>query len=82
MAVDADVAGTPMSVNFNHLRSFYAVASERSVTRAAEKLFLGQPAISAALSRLRILFDDLVAAACTLLVIALAVALPPLLGLD
>lgn len=29
-----------------------------------------------------ILFDDLVAAACTLLVIALAVALPPLLGLD
>ncbi|BAN48927.1 LysR family transcriptional regulator MexT [Metapseudomonas resinovorans NBRC 106553] len=31
---------------------------ERSVTRAAEKLFLGQPAISAALARLRTLFDD------------------------
>lgn len=31
---------------------------ERSVTRAAEKLFLGQPADDAALSRLRNLFDD------------------------
>ena len=29
-----------------------------------------------------ILFDDLVAAGCTLLVIALAMALPPLLGMD
>jgi LysR family transcriptional regulator, mexEF-oprN operon transcriptional activator len=37
---------------------FETLMHERSVTRAAEKLFLGQPAISAALSRLRGLFDD------------------------
>ncbi|EQM71481.1 LysR family transcriptional regulator [Aquipseudomonas alcaligenes OT 69] len=37
---------------------FETLMHERSVTRAAEKLFLGQPAISAALARLRTLFDD------------------------
>ncbi len=45
-------------VDLNLLIVFETLMHERSVTRAAEKLFLGQPAISAALSRLRILFDD------------------------
>lgn len=45
-------------VDFNLLIVFETLMHERSVTRAAEKLFLGQPAISAALSRLRSLFDD------------------------
>lgn len=45
-------------VDFHLLIVFETLMHERSVTRAAEKLFLGQPAISAALSRLRTLFDD------------------------
>lgn len=45
-------------VDLNLLVVFETLMHERSVTRAAEKLFLGQPAISAALSRLRSLFDD------------------------
>ncbi|MFD2435935.1 LysR family transcriptional regulator [Modicisalibacter luteus] len=45
-------------VDFNLLIVFETLMHERSVTRAAEKLFLGQPAISAALARLRTLFDD------------------------
>ncbi|MET1027689.1 MAG: LysR substrate-binding domain-containing protein [Dongiaceae bacterium] len=45
-------------VDFNLLIVFETLMHERSVTRAAEKLFLGQPAISAALVRLRSLFDD------------------------
>ncbi len=45
-------------VDLNLLIVFETLMHERSVTRAAEKLFLGQPAISAALSRLRSLFDD------------------------
>nr|WP_298413923.1 LysR family transcriptional regulator [uncultured Halomonas sp.] len=45
-------------VDFNLLVVFETLMHERSVTRTAEKLFLGQPAISAALSRLRQLFDD------------------------
>lgn len=45
-------------VDLNLLIVFETLMHERSVTRAAEKLFLGQPAISAALSRLRGLFDD------------------------
>lgn len=56
--------GTQMNRNdlrrldLNLLIVFETLMHERSVTRAAEKLFLGQPAISAALSRLRNLFDD------------------------
>ncbi|MES2818269.1 MAG: LysR family transcriptional regulator [Pseudomonadota bacterium] len=45
-------------VDLNLLIVFETLIHERSVTRAAEKLFLGQPAISAALARLRSLFDD------------------------
>ncbi|MFS2127671.1 LysR substrate-binding domain-containing protein, partial [Pseudomonas sp. Pseusp97] len=45
-------------VDLNLLIVFETLMHERSVTRAAEKLFLGQPAISAALARLRGLFDD------------------------
>ncbi|TXH33830.1 MAG: LysR family transcriptional regulator [Rhodospirillaceae bacterium] len=45
-------------VDFNLLIVFETLMHERSVTRAAEKLFLGQPAISASLVRLRALFDD------------------------
>lgn len=45
-------------VDFHLLVVFETLMHERSVTRAAEKLFLGQPAISAALSRLRLLFHD------------------------
>lgn len=57
-------AGTPMNrndlrrVDLNLLIVFETLIHERSVTRAAEKLFLGQPAISAALARLRVLFAD------------------------
>ena len=40
-------------LDLNLLLVFSAMLRERSVTRAASKLFLGQPAVSAALSRLR-----------------------------
>ena len=45
-------------VDLNLLRSFDALMSERSVTSAAARLSIGQPAMSAALSRLRRLFND------------------------
>ncbi|TBV06594.1 LysR family transcriptional regulator [Stutzerimonas kirkiae] len=45
-------------VDLHLLIVFETLMHERSVTRAAERLFLGQPAISAALARLRGLFDD------------------------
>ncbi|WP_256930705.1 LysR substrate-binding domain-containing protein [Pseudomonas sp. ABC1] len=45
-------------LDLNLLIVFETLMHERSVTRSAEKLFLGQPAISAALARLRGLFDD------------------------
>lgn len=45
-------------VDLNLLIVFETLMHERSVSRTAEKLFLGQPAISAALARLRALFDD------------------------
>lgn len=40
------------------LRTFDALMKERSVSRAAGRLFLSQPAVSAALNRLRQVFDD------------------------
>jgi LysR family transcriptional activator of mexEF-oprN operon len=45
-------------LDLNLLLVFEVLMHERSVTRAAEKLFLGQPAISPALARLRTQFDD------------------------
>ncbi len=45
-------------LDLNLLLAFEALMRERSVTRAAARLGLGQPATSAALSRLRLLFDD------------------------
>ena len=53
------MARTPMArLELNLLVSLDALLSERSVTKAAEKLGLGQPALSASLSRLRVHFDD------------------------
>src|SRR5262249_29046520 len=46
------------TVDLNLLVVFDAVMSERSVTRAAYRLHLTQPAVSHALSRLRALFKD------------------------
>ena len=44
--------------DLNLLRVFDAVMRERSVTRAGEQIGLSQPAVSAALQRLRDLLDD------------------------
>jgi DNA-binding transcriptional LysR family regulator len=54
------------TININHLRRvdlnllpvFVALMQERNLTRAAERLNLGQPAVSAALKRLREAVDD------------------------
>lgn len=45
-------------VDIHLLVVFEAMMHERNVSRVGEKLFLGQPSISAALGRLRQLFDD------------------------
>ena len=45
-------------VDLNLIIVFSVLFEERSVTKAAERLHLGQPAVSASLKRLRILFDD------------------------
>lgn len=44
--------------DLNLLLTFRALLRERSVTRAAERLFVGQPAVSGALKRLRQTFGD------------------------
>ena len=46
------------TVDLNLLVAFEALLEQHSVTKAAEQLQIGQPAMSAALSRLRILFED------------------------
>lgn len=46
------------NIDLNLLVIFETLIQERNVTRAAEKLSLGQPAVSAALNRLRRLFND------------------------
>lgn len=51
---DSDFRG----VDLNLLLVFRALYQERNVTRAARRLFLGQPAVSAALKRLRQMFGD------------------------
>jgi LysR family transcriptional activator of mexEF-oprN operon len=45
-------------LDLNLLLVFTALLRERSVTRAAQRLFLGQPAVSAALGRLRAFAGD------------------------
>src|SRR5262245_63161385 len=44
--------------DLNLLLAFQVLVRERSVSRAAERLFLGQPAMSGALARLRQVFQD------------------------
>lgn len=46
------------SIDLNLLVAFEVLFEERSVTAAAQRLYLGQPATSAALGRLRTLFQD------------------------
>jgi DNA-binding transcriptional LysR family regulator len=46
------------AIDLNLLVAFEALLEQHSVTKAAEQLQFGQPAMSAALSRLRILFED------------------------
>ena len=46
------------TVDLNLLVAFEALMAERNVTRAGQRLGLGQPAMSAALSRLRLIFKD------------------------
>jgi DNA-binding transcriptional LysR family regulator len=46
------------SLDIGMLRTFDALMRERSVSRAAARLFLSQPAVSASLNRLREVFGD------------------------
>lgn len=46
------------NLDLNLLLSLHALLQERSVTRAAERLVVGQPAMSTRLSRLRAYFSD------------------------
>lgn len=46
------------NLDINLLKAFDALSDERSVTRAAERLSLTQPAVSGMLTRLRECFDD------------------------
>jgi LysR family transcriptional regulator, mexEF-oprN operon transcriptional activator len=48
----------PLLLDLNLLKTFDVLSQERSVTRAAERLHLGQPAVSHALGRLRELLGD------------------------
>jgi DNA-binding transcriptional LysR family regulator len=53
-----DEMNISMNFDLQLLRCFEALMTERSVSRAAVKLDLSQPAMSHALGRLRTLFDD------------------------
>lgn len=66
-------------LDLNLLAAFAVLVEERSVSRAAERLNLSQPAVSAALARLRIYFGDalLVAEGKRMFPTALAEALAP-----
>ena len=46
------------NLDLNLLRAFGVLLEERNVSRAAERLFVTQPAVSGMLSRLRVIFDD------------------------
>lgn len=45
-------------LDLNLLLAFESLIAERSVTRAAERMSVGQPAMSASLARLRAFFSD------------------------
>lgn len=45
-------------LDLNLLLAFDALIAERNVTRAAERMSVGQPTMSASLARLRKFFDD------------------------
>jgi DNA-binding transcriptional LysR family regulator len=45
-------------LDLNLLLAFESLMAERSVTRAAERMSVGQPAMSASLARLRTFFGD------------------------
>ncbi|QFT84301.1 HTH-type transcriptional regulator SyrM 1 [Halomonas sp. THAF12] len=47
-----------LNYDLNLLRTFHALYLEQNVTRAGERLHLSQPSVSAALGRLRELFND------------------------
>ncbi len=47
-----------MRTDLNLLQTFVTIMQERSVTKAAERLFVGQPAVSASLGKLRDHFGD------------------------
>jgi DNA-binding transcriptional LysR family regulator len=55
--MDFDVA-TFNNMDLNLLRVFQAIADEHSLTLAGNRLHLSQPAVSYALGRLRVIFDD------------------------
>src|SRR5215831_7121226 len=46
------------TIDLNLLVAFQVLVREKSVSRAAERLFLGQPAMSGALARLREVLQD------------------------
>src|SRR5262249_24178146 len=46
------------TIDLNLLVAFQVLVSEQGVSRAAERLFLGQPAMSGTLARLREVFRD------------------------
>lgn len=56
--MDIDEKNSGLNFDLHLLRCFEALLSERSVSRAAAKINLSQPAMSHALARLRTLFDD------------------------
>lgn len=54
-----DVTGTPLRrTDLGLLYGLIALVEERSVTRAAERMFMSQPAMSRAFARMQALFDD------------------------
>jgi LysR family transcriptional regulator, mexEF-oprN operon transcriptional activator len=56
--IDAAAISRLAKIDLNLLVVFAAVMHECSATLAAKRLFVGQPAVSAALGRLRAFFDD------------------------
>ncbi len=53
-----DLASRLTNIDLNLIPPLLALLQEQSVTRAAERIGLSQPAMSHTLARLRALFDD------------------------